>query len=419
MVIKGARADVDTAGLAPAFRDSKGCASGGSLHARGFSLPLAIMAEMTHRERLVAAVNHRQPDRVPVDFASTRDSSIVVEGYRRLKQHFGVQGEDNLTSRMMQVVNVDERVLQALDVDARGVFPPAPPDELIGEDRYRDEWGVERVRPEGAYYFDQVRFPLAGDITRADILGYPWPEPQPVVRRKGIKDRIREIHAAGYAAVLNLQSGFVHTSQYLRGFEDWFADFAGDRKLLEMLFDAILEASLAISRELLDEAGGEADILMASDDLGLQGGLMVSPEAYREVIKPRHERYFRLIHDMAPGKVFFHTCGSVADIIEDMIEIGVDILHPVQVTAAGMAPAHLKRKYGADLTFWGAVDTQHVLPHGSVRDVENEVERRIEELGEGGGYVLGAVHNVQPDVSVDNLLAMYRRAREYKPSFSR
>ncbi len=383
------------------------------------SYPLTVMTEMTHRERLLAAVNHRQPDRVPIDFAGTRDSSIVVEGYRRLKQHFGVQDGDTLTSRMMQVVDVNERILEALDVDARGVFPPAPPDELIGEDRYRDEWGVERVRPDGAYYFDQVSFPLAGDITRADILRYPWPDPQPAVRRCGLRDRIREIHAAGCAAVLNLQSGFVHTSQYLRGFEDWFADFAGDRKLLEMLFDAVLDASLAISRELLDEAGEEADILMASDDLGLQGGLMVSPESYRELIKPRHKRYFRLIHDMSPGKIFFHTCGSVADIVEDMIEIGVDILHPVQVSAAGMAPAGLKRKYGADLAFWGAVDTQHVLPRGSVRDVEREVERCVEQLGEGGGYVLGAVHNVQPDVPVDNLLAMYRHAREYIPSFSR
>ena len=374
---------------------------------------------MTHRERVLEALNHRQPDRVPLDFGSTRDSSIVVEGYERLKTHFGFQDANVLTSRMMQVVRVDERILQALDIDTRGIFPPAPPDEVSGEDRYRDEWGVQRIRPEGAYYFDQVSFPLAGDISRSDILRYPWPELQSSVRREGLKDRAREIHSRGYASVLNLQSGFVHTSQYLRGFEDWFTDFASNRKILELLFDTILEISLAICGEILAEVGTDVDVLMASDDLGMQEGLMVSPEAYRALIKPRHRRYFQLIHDKSPGKVFFHTCGSVADIVEDLVEIGADILHPVQVTAAGMDPTILKRKYGDTLAFWGAVDTQHVLPHGDEKAVKQEVERRIDELGNGGGYVLGAVHNVQPDVPVENLLTMYRHAREYQPAFSR
>ncbi len=369
---------------------------------------------MTHRERVVAALEHRRPDRIPLDLGSTRDSSIVVEGYEPLKRHFGVEAENHIISRMMRVVEVDERILRALQIDTRGVFPGAPPSEETGENSYRDEWGVERVRPPGSYYYDQVSFPLAGDIGPADIARHTWPDPHDPVRTAGLKERVRRIHDAGCAAVLNLPSGFVHTSQYLRGFEDWFVDFARDTRLLEALFDAVLEASLAICRELLAEVGGDVDVLMASDDLGVQGGLMISPPAYRELIKPRHARYFGLMHDMSAARVLFHTCGSVVDIVDDLVEIGVDVLHPVQVSARGMEPAELKKRWGDRLAFWGAVDTQHVLPHGSVGDVRAEVERRIEELGRRGGYVLGAVHNIQPDVPLENVLAMYRHACDYR-----
>ena len=198
---------------------------------------------MTHRERVQAAVSHELPDRVPIDLGSTRDSSIVVEGYRRLAAHFGVPGDAPYTSRMMRVVDMDERVLRALDIDVRGIFPGGPPDELIGDDGYRDEWGVERVRPAGSYYYDQLHFPLSGQITVADIARYPWPDPVHPARTAGLRDRVRAIHDGEYAAVLNLPSAFVHTSQYLRGFQDWFTDIAADEKLICALFDGVLEVN--------------------------------------------------------------------------------------------------------------------------------------------------------------------------------
>ena len=373
---------------------------------------------MTHRERIVAALSHRQPDKVPIDLGGTRDSSIVLPGYERLKAHFGVQAPNVLTSRMMQVVDVDERILDALDIDTRALSPGGQPDVIISDDRYRDEWGVERVRPADSFYYDQLEFPLSGNITASDIARYPWPDPDDPVRTAPLKPRLKEIREqTDCAVVLNLPSGFVHTSQYLRGFEDWFMDFAADPKLLTCLFDAVLDVSLAICRNVLEEVGPEVDVIMASDDLGLQNGLMMPPETFRQLLKPRLAKYFGVMHELSPAKVLFHTCGSVADILGDLIDIGVDALNPVQVTAAGMEPATLKKQWGDRLAFWGAIDTQHVLPHGTVAEVEAEVERRIEELGQGGGYVLSAVHNVQPDVPLDNLLAMYRHAREYRPSF--
>jgi uroporphyrinogen decarboxylase len=146
---------------------------------------------------------------------------------------------------------------------------------------------------------------------------------------------------------------------------------------------------------------------------------MISPEAYRALIKPRQARFFRRLHERSPAKVFFHSCGSVAAILEDLVEIGVDVLNPVQVSAAGMDPGELKRRYGGRLAFWGAIDTQRILPYGSVEEVRREVERVIEILAPGGGYVLSAVHNLQPDVPVANILAMFDHARNYRPSFTR
>jgi len=378
------------------------------------------MSQMTHRERVLAALEHKAPDKVPLDLGSTRNSSIVVEGYERLKSHFGLQAENVLTSRMMRVVDVDERILQALDIDTRGVFPATTPDQILSDERYRDEWGVERIRPAGSLYYDLRTYPLGGEITLSDIAKYPWPDPHAPIRRRGLRERVRQIREqTGCAVVLNLPSGFVHTSQYLRGFEDWFLDFARDRRLLGALFDAVLEVSLAICKELLEEVGSEVDIVLASDDLGAQQGLMISPEAYRALIKPRHKKYIQLMHDMSPGKVLFHTCGSVVDILGDLVEIGVEALNPVQVSARGMNPAELKRAWGDKLAFWGAVDTHHVLSRGSVAEVRAEVAQRIEELGRDGGYILGAVHNIQPDVPTENVLAMYGYAREYRPSYAR
>ena len=375
------------------------------------------MAAMTHRERVMAALNHQQPDRVPMDLGGTIDSSIVVEGYARLKDHFGVQAGDTLTSRMMRVVDVDERILRALDIDTRGVFPPNQPDVFLPGNRYRDEWGVERVQPEGSFYYDQVRFPLAGEITLQDIAQYPKPDPYDPVRLQGVRERLAFIRReTDCAAVLNLPSAFVHRSQYLRGFEDWFADFAADRKLLGALFDSILEVNLAICEVILREVGSEVDILLASDDLGMQNGLMIAPQAYRELIKPRHKKYFQLLHDLSPAKLLFHSCGSLIDIMDDLVEIGVDVLHPVQVAARGMDPATLKARWGDRLAFWGGVDTQRVLPLGTEEEVRAETRRRIGDLGQGGGYVLGAVHNIQPDVPVANILAMYDEARTYRIS---
>lgn len=380
-------------------------------------------SNLTHRERVLKAINHKQPDRIPLDLGSTVNSSIHIEGYIPLAKNFGIQPRKEIIHRMMQTANVQEEVLQALGIDVRGIFLGAPEKsvaEEISPHEYRDHWGCVRVKPPSSYYYDMIKFPLQGDVTISDILNYPWPDPDDPGWTKHLRDRLRFIREqTDCAAVLNVPTAFVHVSQYLRGFQDWYMDFIRNPKLLETLFDAVLEINSQICKNILKEIGQEVDIIATADDLGTQNGLQVSYHHYKQYIHPRLEKYFRLIHDMSPAKILFHSCGSISAIIEDLIQIGADILNPVQVSAAGMNPQDLKNKYGDRLVFWGAIDTQRVLPLGSTEEVKREVELRIEQLGRDGGYVLGGVHDIQPDVPITNILTMYRHAREYKPSFSK
>ncbi len=373
---------------------------------------------MTHRERVLAALSHREPDRVPIDFGGSRCSSLHVAGYERLKRHFGIEAPNIISDRMMQPVFVDERILQRFDVDTRCLTLSAPDkggDVELDPITYRDEWGVVRSQPAGSYWYDLKESPLIGEITVQDIARYPWPDPDDPGRTRGLRERALALKSQGdYALVLNLTVGVVHISQYLRGFQDWYMDMAADQQLVGAVMDAILEVNLPIARRAMKEVGDLVDIVFTGDDLGTQGGPQISPATYRKVIKPRHARYFSLVHEMCPhAKVALHTCGSVYALLPDLIDIGVEVLNPIQVAAVDMEPARLKAEFGDKLSFWGAVDSQQVLPHGSTEDVRAEVRRRIRELGKGGGYMVAAVHNIQPDVPTENIVAMYEAAREF------
>lgn len=375
---------------------------------------------MTHRERVLAALNHQETDRVPMDFGSTRDTSIVKEGYLRLKKYLGIISDKppRIINRMMQVVEIDEEIQKYLDVDLRGVSlgrPDKGGDVELGENCYKDEWGVIRIKPPGSFYYDQKDFPLAGPITFSDILNYKWPDPHDPGRYRGLRKKVEWLRDnTDYAIVLQLPAPFIHISQYLRGFEDWFIDCVANPRLLGMLCDAILDVNLAICGEALREVGDLVDIIFCADDLGMQNGPIVSPDIYRRLFKPRHKRYFQFIHDHSSAKLALHTCGSVWDLLDDLIEIGVEILNPVQVSAAKMDTFQLKKQCGNKLCFWGAIDTQHVLPRENTEEVKREVKKRINHLSPGGGYILSAVHNIQPDVPPENIVIMYKSARSIR-----
>ncbi|MDH7570371.1 MAG: uroporphyrinogen decarboxylase family protein, partial [Armatimonadota bacterium] len=209
-------------------------------------------------------------------------------------------------------------------------------------------------------------------------------------------------------------AGLTEMSLWLRGFENFFADTAANKPLAEAMLDLILETKLRYWERALAEVGDLVDVVMEGDDLGMQQSLLMSPRTYRELVKPRQAQLFGFIKKQAPVFTFFHTCGSVVEIIPDLIEVGVDILNPVQVSAAGMDTRVLKREFGNDIVFWGGgVDTQRILPRGSVQEVRDEVRRRLDDLAHGGGFVFATVHNIQADVPPQNILAMWETLQSY------
>jgi uroporphyrinogen decarboxylase len=372
---------------------------------------------LSHRERVIKALSHQEPDRVPFDLGSTANSSIHLLGYQKLKAHFGVEAEDTIIHKMMQTVTVHEPILQALDIDLRYVgygTSDKRPDISVGEDGYQDEWGVVRRKPSSSLYYDLVKSPLAGSITIQDIVNFPYPDPTDPGYTRGLRDRLLHYREnTDYAIALRLPSVFVHVTQYLRGFEDWFLDLAADKKLAGALFDAVTEQNTTMAEEMLKVGGDLADVVCTSDDLGFQTGPMVSPELYRELFKPRHKKFFDTVKKNTSAFVHFHCCGSIYKLLDDFIELGVDVIHPVQVAAKDMDSGILAPEFGDRLSFWGGIDTQRVLPKGTTEEVKAEVRRRIRDFAPGGGFILGAVHDIQPDVPVENIIAMYEAGREY------
>jgi uroporphyrinogen decarboxylase len=370
---------------------------------------------MTHRERVLTALDHREPDRIPMDLGTARFTTMVKAACERLCGHLGFGKPGPIVDRMQQLVEVDERILEYLGVDCRAFAQGAPDrgaDEDIGEGRYRDEWGVVRVQPPGSHYYDLEVCPLAGEITPADVARYSWPDPTDPGRFRGLRETALRLRQTDYAIMYNARFHLVHMTQYLRGFYDWYLDLGENHALFRCLLDAVLDVLLEINRRAFREVGDLIDIVAFGDDVGQQDRPLCSPELYRRLIRPYQERIVDCIKSNTRAKILYHTCGSVYRLIPDFIEIGIDALNPIQVSARHMEPERLKREFGGRIAFWGGIDSQHLLPHGTPEEVRAGVRRTFEILGQGGGWVLTSVHNVQPDVPPENLLAMFDEGRQ-------
>jgi uroporphyrinogen decarboxylase len=369
---------------------------------------------MTHRERMLRALNRQEPDRVPVDLGGSRSSSLVFEAYEKLERHLGGSEPPRMFNRWLNVAHASRTMLARFDVDTRSVSPggaDSGADVDLPDGSYRDEWGVVRSRPAGSLYYDLTRPPLAGDVEVRDVERYPWPDPHDPGRTRGLAEAARRLHQeTDYAVVLTMPGGIVHQAQFLRGFEDWFADLIANPAFFQALMERLADLWIEMARDELDAVGENVDVCFFGDDMAFQNGPMMSMELYRKMIKPHHRRLFQYLRSRTQAKIAYHTCGSVVHLLPDLIELGVDALNPVQVSAKDMDSARLKREFGKDIAFWGAIDSQRVLPFGTPAEVEAEVQKRIEDLGRGGGYVCCAVHNIQADVSAENICAMYDAA---------
>jgi len=385
-----------------------------------------IRMEMTSAKRLEQALQHKEPDRVPFDLGSTAVTGITIKAYQNLLSYLGIERKEiSVFDIVEQLAVMDEELLQRFKVDTRGVVPNPPSNWRleIEEDKkytyFTDEWQIKwRMLKEKGYYYDMIDNPLKGKMTKEKIDRWSWPDPCDSCRFKGLEKKAKHLTEKTQSALIMepMTAGYLEICFWVRGMEEFYMDLASNPSLACYLMDKLVELKIRYWKCVLEKLGEHILIIRESDDLGGQNGLLISPQMYRKYIKPRHKKIFSFIKKTAPKKIyiFLHTCGSVYDIIPDFIEIGVDILNPVQVSAAKMDTKKLKRQFGDAITFWGGgVDTQKVLPYGTPEEVRDEVRRRLDDLTPGGGFVFTPVHNIQPDVPPENVIAMWEAFRKF------
>jgi uroporphyrinogen decarboxylase len=377
------------------------------------------MVKMSHRERLRTALNHQEPDLVPLDFGTGGNTSPAPEVYERLCTQLGVPYELNLVPHIMRLAAPDERVLQALDIDTRPVYmnpvhTHVRPCKQLG--RYYDEWGVPwREYDLGGIIYREIAENPLRSASLDDLGHYPWwPDPLDPARYRGVRERALQAYNTSDYALIGCPAfnSVWERAYFLCGFERMLEGLLAEPEFVHGVFRKITDILLASLGIYLEQVGELIEVVKIGDDLGGQENCLISPAAYRRMIKPYHQEIFEFIHTHSQARAFLHTCGCVVKLLPDLIAAGVEILNPVQVSARGMDTQALKTQFGDRLTFWGAIDTQHVLPHGSPQEVEAEVRQRITDLAPGGGYVLASVHNIQADVPAENVLAMFRAARQ-------
>ena len=378
---------------------------------------------MTSRDRVLAALAHEQPDRVPIIVGTSNTTGIKMGAYRRLKAALGVEAPERYIYEWPELgtAAIDETVLVRLRGDARGVLDRFP-DDVYRRNAARaphapfiDDWGTGQVEIAPGSWFPGVH-PMK-DASSLDALErYPWPD---------MDDPTRVAHVAAEAARLAEENRYaiMATPWLLFPLERACAMQGMDTFLMHMALSpefarALLTRIAALCKQLmghfLGECGDLIDIIKIGDDLGTQDRLLMSPAMFRAILKPIHADYIAFIRERTRARVFFHTDGDVFDLVDDFIDIGVDILNPVQTSAGRMSNlAELKRRYGSRLAFCGAIDTHRVLPTGTPDEVRREVNRVLDIMAPGGGYLVASVHTIMDDVPPGNIVAMADAVAEY------
>ncbi|MGO8703032.1 MAG: uroporphyrinogen decarboxylase family protein [Candidatus Brocadiia bacterium] len=395
---------------------------------------------MNSRERVKAALAHQTPDRIPLDIGATDSSGMTGIAYARLKAALGLSGAPRIYDPYQQLSLIEPAVQDALEIDAvslnweprtwkRSTLPDGSACEVPGlwNEKFLPD-GSREVRgddgsllarmPADGFYFEWCDAPLRGltsasqvDPAAPCIVNFDAP---------GFSDetweeraaRARCLHASGRAVVGNLACHLLAAGEMLRGYENFMCDLVAEKPLAHALLDALCAAYMRRADRYVKTLGPHLDVILVNDDLGTQNGPIISLSTYREMIRPYQKRFFGHLRQVFDGALLLHSCGAIAEFLPDLIECGVQAINPVQISAAGMEPARLKREFGRDIVFWGGgCDTQRTLNRGSAAQVRREVRRNAAIFGADGGFVFTQVHNIQPDVPAENVLAMVKALR--------
>jgi uroporphyrinogen decarboxylase len=369
---------------------------------------------MTPRERFKRITSHQEADRVPIDMGS-HVATIHRLTYAKLKAYLhdpDLKNQDKILDRMVQNVVPDEKLLQRYGVDFRWIAPNWINVTDIREDIYRDMWGIDWQFMLDAYsVYDS---PLK-DATIEDIDRHDWPDPTSPALVAGLAERAKYLYEnTDYVLVGDsIKGGILTKALQIRGYEQMFADLVDNVAFSEALMDKLLSLYKVFWTTFLKAVGPYIQMVYFTDDIGGQNAMMISPATFRSLVKPRLKELIEHIKSQADVKFMYHTDGTVAPVIDDIIEMGVDILNPIQTSALGMDTDMLKEMYGDRICFHGAIDVQKMLPFSTPEEVRYDVAKRIYHLARGGGYILAPCHNIGSDVPPENVETMYESAQAY------
>jgi len=401
---------------------------------------------MTKRERLITALKHEEPDRIPVDLGSMRSTGITALAYYQLINFLKIR---NSTIRVydtgQQLAEPEKKILELFGVDVIDITRSLPP---CGP--YRREWkkwtlpnGIEcevpknfnpepdgkggwvirndkgivisRMPPKG-FYFDGIYHPLEKIKSINDIDDYNW-EAHKIsdkTLRKLRENAIFLRETTDYGLLFHSAGSIHEWGQGLRGWTNWIVDLSVRKKIAEKMLDHMIEVIMYNVKKLVSALDGIVDVLGFGDDLGTQNGPQISPKIYREMLKSYHEEMYGYVRKHSKMFIFLHSCGSIYDLLPDLIDAGVEIINPVQISAAKMNPRNLKEKFGEELVFWGGgVDTQNILINETPENVSRHVKENICIFGKNGGFVFTQVHNIQPFTPPENIVTAYKTVLKY------
>ncbi len=401
----------------------------------------------TSRERVLAALNHKEPDRVPIDLGGHRSSGMMAIAYNKLKKYLGItSGDIYVYDFIQQLAIIEPEVLDRFGVDTielgrafsrrpedwrDWVLPDGTPCKIpafiepvrVGRDWhvYHRDGTLIAIQKEGCLYFEQTAFPLMGkeDDDFSDLatplekvmwvsLRAPGPASYDAERLRQLVESAKALRASTDRAILGLFGGnLLEIGQFLFRNDNFFLLLAGEPRRAHRFLDSLVELHLANLEKFLSAVGPYIDIIVFGDDLGMQTGPQISVKMYREFFQPRHKLLWETAKKLANVKVMLHSCGGIYPLIPSLIEAGLDAVNPVQTTCADMEPERLKREFGRELCFWGGgCNTRDVLPYGTPQQVAEDVRRRVSILSPGGGFVFQQIHNVMADVPPENVVAM-------------
>lgn len=363
-------------------------------------------------------MNHKEADRVPVELGSVSVSTMIYSGMERLRQHLGLSGDEYTAENIQYGISYPrEDLLERLGVDFRRIAVNPPDDfepKMDPDGVIENEWGVRIKKAPGQPYYDNIYHPLGCAETVTDLKAYKWPDPENAGRFRGLREKAARLYnETDYAIVMDLcLDGLLDNSREVIGLEKIMMDFYCNPSFAEAWLDMYTEHTIRFFSRLLDEVGGFLDVVCVTDDLGFQDRTALSPEIYRKFLKPRHIQIYSAIKARTKAKLFQHCCGSVYEIIPDLVEEGIDILNPIQPLARNMNAGKLLEFKDA-LCFWGGIDEQELLPHGTPEAIKDEVKRVLDILAPGGGFVPYASHVIQHDTPPENVMAMFEAVKEY------